>query len=103
MPIGGMKAEEPQNAQIIFSNALARIADETNAPPVEIGKAPDMIVHNTVTPDIERVHGKIAPFRIVRPVAAERHFGMAPEGLDILPQGRDFEWLAVDHDRDRSV
>ena len=39
--IGGVEAEEAQNAQIILGDALGRLADEAHAPRFEIGKPAD--------------------------------------------------------------
>ena len=46
--IGGMEAEEPQDAQIILGDARRRRADEAHAPRGEIVEAADIIVDRAV-------------------------------------------------------
>ncbi len=48
MAIGGVEAEEAQDAQIILGDAFLRLADEAHAPRFEIGKPADVIVHDAV-------------------------------------------------------
>ena len=102
-PVGGMHAEETQDAQIILGDALAGIADEAHAPGCDIGKPADMVVHDAVGVDRKPVDGEVAPFGIADPVAAEGDLGLAAEGLDVLAQGRDLERMRVDHQRDGAV
>ena len=101
--IGGVEAEEAQDAQIILGDPPRRVADEAHAPLLEIVEPADMIVDRAVARRIERVHGEVAPLGIAPPVAPERDPGMAPVGLDILAQRRHLERRAVDHDRDGAV
>ena len=46
--IGGVEAEEAQDAQIILGDARSRLADEAHAPRVEIGEPADIVVHGAV-------------------------------------------------------
>ena len=70
--IGGMEAEEAQDAQIVLGDARAGIADEAHAARFEIGKPADVVVHRAVGIDRQRVDGEVAPLRVALPVAAER-------------------------------
>ena len=46
--IPGVKAKEPQDAQIVFGDALCRIADEAHAARGDIGEAADIVVDRAV-------------------------------------------------------
>ena len=46
--VAGGEAEEAQDAQIVLADALARIADETDATVGEVGEPADVIVHRPV-------------------------------------------------------
>ena len=46
--IGGVEAEEAQDAQIILGDAFCRVADEAHAPRFEVRNAADIIVHDAV-------------------------------------------------------
>ena len=101
--VGGMHAEEAQDAQIILGDALAGIADEAHASGCDIGQPADMVVHEALGIDGKPVDGEVAPFRVANPVAAERDLGLAAKGLGVLAQGRDLERLRIDHQRDGAV
>ncbi len=98
-----MNAEEPEDAQIVLSDALVRIADEAHAFGKDIVEAADMIVHDAIGVDRQAVDGEVAPLRIANPVAAECDPGLAAERLGILAQGGDLERLAIDHQRHGAV
>ena len=53
--------------------------------------------------DRQRVHGEVAALGVAPPVAAERHLGVAAEGLDILAQRRHLERMTVDDHRHGAV
>ncbi len=53
--------------------------------------------------DRQRIHGEVAALGVAPPVAAERHLGVAAEGLDILAQRGDLERTAVHDHRDGAV
>ena len=101
--IGGVEAEEAQDAQIILGDALCRVADEAHAARFEVGEAADIVVHDAVGAGRERIHGEVAPLGVRPPVAAEAHIGVAAEGLDVLAQRRHLERPAVDHHGDGAV
>ena len=94
LPVGGMDAEEAQDAQIILGDALAGVADEAHASGFDIGQPADMVMHDAAGIDGKPVDGEVAPFRVANPVAPERNFRLAPESLGILAQGRDLERAA---------
>ena len=81
--VGGMKAEEAQDAQIVFRDALGRIADEAHAPRRQIGKPADIIVDRAVAGGRQRVDGEIAPLGVGPPVAAEGDLGVAAIGFHV--------------------
>ena len=84
--IGGVNAEEPQDAQIVLGNAKIGIADEAHASCRDIRQAPDVIMHDAIGVDRQPVDGEIAPLGVARPVATERNLRLAAEGLDVLAQ-----------------
>ena len=101
--VSGVEAEEAQDAQVIFLDALLGIADEAHAARGQIGEPADIIVDRAVGARGERIDGEVAPLGVGAPVAAEGDLGVAAIGLDVLPQRGHLERLAVDDDRDRAV
>jgi hypothetical protein len=97
------KAQKAQDAQIILADALARIADEAHAAGGEIGEPPDVVAHETLGVERQRVEGEIAPTRVGGEIAAETHFGAPAVGLDILAQRGDLDGPAVEDQRDGAV
>ena len=91
-----VKAEEAQNAQIIFLNPPPRLADEANAPRANVVETADIVMHRSIRRGGKRVDGEIAPLGVLLPVAAEHHPRLAAEGLDVLAQRRDLKWTTVD-------
>src|SRR3982075_4350272 len=98
-----MNSEKSEDAQVILSDALVRIADEAHAPCRDIRKSADVIVHDAISVDRQAVDRKIAPLRIADPVAAECHLRLAAERLGILAQGGDLERLRIDDKRNGAV
>src|SRR6202022_2252417 len=74
MAVGRVKAEEPEDAQIIFGNALIGIADEAYPSGGDIIEPADMVMDDAIRVDGKAVDGEVAPLGIAHPVAAERHF-----------------------------
>ena len=99
-PKCGVKAEEAQDAQIVFLDPLLRLADEAHALRGDVGKAADIIMHHAVRPDRQRVDGEVAPLGVGLPVAPEHHARLAPEGLDIFAQRRDLDRMMTDDGRE---
>ena len=103
LAIGGVEAEEPQDAQIVFGDARRRVADEAHAPRLDVGEPADVVVDGSVAGERQRVHGEVAPLGVALPVAPELDRCAAAERLDVLAQGRDLERAALDHHRDGAV
>ncbi len=103
LAIGRMKAEEAQDAQSVLGDALRRLTDKTHATRFDVRKPADLVVHGAIRRHRQTVDGEVAALCIARPVAPERHPGLAPECLDVLAQGGDFERRAIDHQRYRAV
>ena len=98
-----MKAEEAQDAQVVFLDPPPRLADEAHALRGNIGKAADIIVHLAVQPSRQRVDGEVAPLGVGLPVAPEYHARLASERLDIFAQRRDLDRMMIDDGRDGAV
>src|SRR5262249_7841850 len=92
-----------QDAQVIFGDALAGVADEPHPMLPQVLDAADGVVQRAVARERERVEREVAALGIPLPAAAEPDFSLAPERLDVLAQGRDLEPGAFDHDRARAV
>ena len=101
--VGGVKAEEAQDAQVIFRDALCRIADEAHAPRRQIVEPADVIVDRAVARGRQRVDGEIAPLGVDLPVAAEGDLGVAAVGFDVLAQRGHLERMLLDDDGDGAV
>ena len=101
--VGGVEAEEPQDAQIVLGDARGGIADEAHAAVAEVGEPADVVVHDAVRRHRQRIDGEVAPFRIGLPVAAEAHRRLAPERLHVLAQRGHLERVALDHHRHGTV
>lgn len=100
---GGVDAEEAQDAQVIFRDALVGIADEAHAPQRNVGKPADVVVHDARRVDRQPVHGEVAPLGVPHPVTAERNLGLAAEGLGVLAQRGHFIGVPVDDQGDGAV
>ena len=103
LAVPGVKAKKPQDTQIVFGDPRRRLADEAHAPRRDIGDAADIIENPAVGGDGQRIDGEIAPLGVGPPIPAEHDLGLAAIGLDVLPQRRNFERLAVDDDGDGAV
>jgi hypothetical protein len=101
--IPGEEAEEAQDAQIILTDAGFGVADEAQPPRLDVRQPADEIDHRAVRFGVEPVDGEVAPAGIRRPVAAERHLGMAAVRLDVCAQRRHLEGASVDHRRHCAV
>ncbi len=98
-----MKPEEAQDAQIVFFDALPRLADETHTARGNVGEPADIVVHRSVRRDGERIDGEVAPLGVGLPVAAEHHTRLAAERFHVLAQGGDFHRALTDHGGDGAV
>ena len=98
-----MDPEKPQDAQIILSYPLVRISDEADTPCRDIVQSADVIVHDAIGVNRQPVDGEVAPLGIAHPIASERDFRLAAEGLGVLAQRRDLERLGFDDERHRAM
>ena len=48
LAIGGMEAEEAQDAQVVFRDARGGVADEAHAPRLDVGEPADIVVDRAV-------------------------------------------------------
>ena len=101
--VPSVKTEEAQNTQIIFGDALVRIADEADPARGEIGQTADVIVYLTVRRQRQGIDGEIAPRGVGDPIPAEHDLGLPAVSFDVAPQRRHFEGLAGDRDGDGAV
>ena len=92
----GVKAKEPQDAQIVFFDPPLRLADKAHAMRRDVVETADIIVHPPIGRDRERVDGKVTALRIRPPVAAEHDAGLAAKGFDVLAQRRDLDRAVID-------
>ena len=103
LAVGGVEAEEPQDAQVVLGDARGGIADEAHAPRLDVGEPADIIVDRAVARRRQRIHREVAALGIAPPVAAEGDLGVAAEGFDVLAQGGDLERLLGGDDGDGAV
>jgi hypothetical protein len=98
-----VKAEKPQNPQVIFANARGRIAHKAHAPCHQVWQAAERVYHLTIGAGIKRIHGEIAPRGIFGQIVRKFDSGMTAMGLHIAPEGCDLKPFACDHHRDRAM
>ncbi len=103
LAIPSVKTKEAQDAQIIFGDALCRIADEADPARGEIGETVDIIVQLTVRRQRQRIDREIAPHGVGDPVPTEHNLGLAAIGFDVTPQRCHFERFAGDQDGDGAM
>src|SRR5262249_19039488 len=82
--IGGVKAEEAENAQVILGDAARCIADEPHAPRGDVRKPADVVVELPLARGRKRIHCEVPALGITLPVPAKGYLRAPPEGLDIL-------------------
>ena len=97
LSIGGMKAKEAQDAQVVFGDARGSVADEAHAPRLDVGEPADIVIDRAIAGGGQRVDGEVTALGIALPIASKRHLGMPTEGLDVFAQGGDFERPPEDH------
>src|SRR5690606_24697528 len=85
-PIPGEEAEEAQNTQIVFLDALFGVPDEPQRSRLDVPDALDEIDDSTVRLGVDGVDGEVAPRRIRVPVSAELHHGVTAVGLHVGTQ-----------------
>ena len=99
-----VETEEAQDAQMVFGDALKGIADEADVPLLEIVE-PAEIIEDFAGRRVgeQGVDREVAAGGIGLPVVGERHRRPAAVGLDVGPQGRDLERMAVADRGDRAM
>ena len=103
LAVPGMKAEQPQHAQIIFRDARPRIAHEPHLARDKVFHPGGVIENLAAGRGIKRIDGEVAPRRILGPVVGEHHAGMAAIGLDIPAQRGDLEGMGAGNGGDGAV
>ena len=98
-----MDAEEAQDAQIVLGDPRRRVADEADAPGAQVGKAAERIDQRAVGLGVERVHGEVAPGRVLGDVVGEGDDRAAAVGGDVAAEGRDLERLVLGDHGDGAV
>ena len=87
----GVKAEEAQDAQVVFANAVMRVADEAKPPRPQVGNAAAQGVdHATRGIGIERVHGEVAAHGVFLHLVGEGDHRAAAIGFHVAAEGGDF-------------
>ena len=94
--IAGEKAEKPQDAQIIFGDPGAGLADEADHPGGEIGAAIEIIMDCTGWVHRHRIDGEIATGGVNAPVIGECDGRVAAISVEIAAQAGDFDGLGVE-------
>ena len=98
-----VEAEEAEDAQIIFLDALFCFADEAHASFDEIAITAERIEHGSVAVGIKCVQREVAPPRVLLPILREGDRGVPPICLDVASERRHLEWHAVNDHRHRAV
>jgi hypothetical protein len=99
-----LEAEIAQDAQVIFANALARIADKAHPARLQIGQPAEEIGDlQRFWMGIERVDGEIAPCRILAPVVGEGDRRAASIGADVAAQRGDLDRAGFENGRNGAV
>ncbi len=98
-----VKAEEPQDAQIVFGDAFCRATDEADSVSQDIGVSTCKVCNFSGGITVKRIHREVAAQRIGLPIIRILNFGAAAVGLDVMAKCRDFERLMIDDDGDRAM
>ena len=99
----GVEAKEAQDPQIVLANPRRGVADEADAPRLNVRKAVRVIVNLSIGRERQRVDGEVAPLRVLLEIAAKAHLGEAAVSLDVLAQRRHFKGRSRDDDRHRAM
>jgi hypothetical protein len=88
---------------VVLRNARSGIADEAHRAAFDIRQAVHEVHDRAILRGIERVDGKVAPFGVGLPVAAESDLGAPPVRRDVAAQRRHLEGFSRDDKRHRAV
>jgi len=91
-----VKPVEPQNAQIVFSDAFLRVADKTKASRRDIRQPIVKVRHGAGLVRIERVDREVAAERVFSEILCERHDGTPTVGFNITTQTRHLNGVIRD-------
>ena len=99
-----MEAEEAEDTQMIFGDALQRVADEADVPATKIVETAE-IIEDLAGPRIggQGVDGEVAACGVGLPVIGKRDRRPAAVGRHVAPQRRHFDGMAVTHCGDRAM
>ena len=92
----GVEAEEAQDSEMVFGDALQRIADEADVAALEVVEAAE-IVEDFAGHGVgrQRIDGEIAARGVFFPIVGEGDGGAAAVGADVAAEGGDLERMAV--------
>src|SRR5690606_30965114 len=91
LAVTGMEAEEAQDTEVIFLNALMRIANEANETRLNICTRAQRVMHSAIRVAIKRVHCEIASRGIGFPIFRKGNIGAAAIRHHIDAKRGDFE------------
>ena len=91
-----VETKEAQNAQMVFGNALQRVADESNVPALEVVKAAE-IVEDLARPRIggQSVDGEVAARGVLLPVIGKGDRRAPAVGGNVATQRRHLNGMAI--------
>ena len=98
-----VEAEEAQDAQIVFPDALRRGADEDDSLSQTVTVSICKVIYFPRLVAVERVHGEVAPLGVGLPVVRELHPGAAAIRLDVMAERGDFVGRVIGDHRDGAV
>ena len=101
--INRMKAEKPQDAQVILADAGVGIPDKAQTPRQQIGQATQRIDDLTAGIGVKRVHGKVAAGRVFGHVRGKSHHRMTTVCFNIAPEGGHLMRLTVGKNGDGAM
>ena len=99
----GMEAKEAQYAQIILAHPVFGQADKADAAGAQIGDAADRVGDIARRIRVKRVHGEVAPGRVLLDPVGKGDDGAAAIGLHVAAKGRDLMRDAIGDQRDGAM
>ncbi len=99
----GVEAKEPQDAQIVFADAILGIVDEAQASGPQVRQAAKRIDNRAIRPRVKRIHGEVATMGVFLDRFGKGNNGPAPVRLHILAETRDFEGIMTGHNGNGAV
>jgi hypothetical protein len=102
-PYQAVKAEEAQDAEVVFADTLMGIAHETDVAGVQVGQAAEGVDDRPVGLGVEGVHREVAAGGVFCYVGGEGDSGVAAIGCDIAAESRHLVRFAICDDSDGAV